>query len=69
MDTLALWDLHHHRDGRAPMKPSVQLDPPDEVVRVCAADLRPLAPGQRVYCSRECRKAVRRWRLKAEVRP
>lgn len=38
--------------------------PASEVIRECANDLKPLKPGQRVYCSSTCKQIVRLWRLK-----
>lgn len=39
----------------------------DTSVRACAADLRPLTPKQRVYCSDACKQLVRLWRLKTSL--
>jgi len=42
--------------------------PADEKpVRACAADLKPLTPKQRVYCSDACKQLVRLWRLKMSI--
>lgn len=38
--------------------------PVEEIVRECANDLKPLKPGQRVYCSDTCKQIVRLWRIK-----
>lgn len=51
------------------MSPTVKVvDQSSDVVRVCAADLRPLTPKQRVYCSDACKQLVRLWRIKAALK-